>query len=630
MGQLPYWHSVELSAGSRPVLRENEVDLLVENNIGLYQGKSKILNRQNGRLYLTSQRLIYIDNLNAKEYSVSIEHLDIDRLEYTQKFLRSSPKITIFLKKYHRKDKTKSSKETPKYKTIPWICPICSYSNSVTSQINPNNQDYLPVCETCGIKSTPEIIQDALDSTRSSITAEPSSKIPNEVFNASNSAPSQISCPTCTFLNHPSLRNCELCGTILPLNKVNNKSQDENQLFDDRIKIETESSDGLDENKAIQPFIKISFHKTGDKFFFTKLQETLEKFKWERVVNSGNVNKDAKKVTNSSSSNDSSRLVSANNSTIGFGIHKLAQQEEIKTKKNELIINSSLDDLQALLNKANEILELTESFKKINPQDGQPKITNINQVTKNLLNESNDSTSQKLYLQEISRQLSDFLINDRILEEEGGIITMIDLYALYNRGRVGINLISPEELYKSCEYFHQLNLPLVLKKINNVQVVQDVKFNTDTKIIEDIKKFIINFGDEDLGSFKYSSVLKISDSFNWSLTITEEILKVGLDLGELVVDQQISGKFYYLNEFLELDSFDENRFNTIGEQKIIDDESNGNQSTDPTLETNDTTLQLPEVPKNQPFPEAPSHLVEFENKNSTKSSSLKQLEGLQF
>lgn len=626
MGQLPYWHSVELSAGARPILREKEVDVLVENSIGLYQGKSKILNRQNGRIYMTSQRLIYIDNEDSKKYSVAIELADIANIDYTPKFLKSSAKITIFFKKLKKQKAKKITNQS--IRTTTWICPICTFPNSVQTNINPNNTEYLPVCETCGIKSTSEIIQDALNSSKLKEPTTPHKPL----------APKQIACPTCTFLNHPSLRNCELCGTNLPSNQENDdevSNVDELQLFDDRIEIRTESNDGLEESKS--PFIKLSFHKSGDKFFHNKLNENLEKFNWDLVLNSGNVNKDSTKVLN----NDNQDIIQpqSSGSTLGFGIHSLAKQQELKTFKNEQIINSSLDDLQALLNKANEILELTESFKKLSNTDNnlhQRSLTTINQVTKDLLYDSNNESQKKLYLQEISRQLSDFLINDSVLEQQGGIVTLLDLYALFNRGRIGINLISPEELFKSCEFFKSLKLPLILKKINNVLVVQDLKFGfEDGKLIEDIKIFIKNFGDEDQFDFKFTNILKISDAFNWSITITEEVLRIGLNLGELVVDQQISGKFYYLNEFKQLDSFNENRYEETEIQANIDDDGSNN---DQLIEKSDNkasnTFIFPEAPNLQPYPEASTQSIGQNDsvKSSTnhKSKSLLQLEGLQF
>jgi ESCRT-II complex subunit VPS36 len=528
MPQLRYWHSVEVSAGSRPTLREKEVDVLVEDSVGLYQGKSKIINRQNGRLYLTSQRLIYIDNRSPKDMSLSIELTDVKSIDFTPKFLRSSSKITIFFKTL----KPSASKTQTTSRQTTWICPICSFSNDISTNLNYSNAQYIPVCQTCGVKPDVEVIQRAIEASRSNETQRDKPKVPLK----------QTECSACTFLNHPSMRNCEICGSILPMNAINEMSSDTREVFDDRIKIETETEDGLHE--VYTPFIKLSFHKGGDKTFYDRLGQTLEKLQWDKLVQSGQVNRDVLVEQEQEQDLPGSKIM---------GLHRLTQLEENRTRKNEQIINSSLDDLQTLLAKANEIRGLIESFKRLETGDdaSQAKIIpTINQVTQSILRDPSKEDQKRLYLQEISRQLSDFLITDKTLEQEGGIITLIDLYALYNRGRVGFNLISPEELYEACSYFDSLRLPLVLKRINKVLVVQDLKFTSNEALISDIERFIEIYGIEDLFKFKYCNILKASEYFNWSLTITEEILNIGLESGVLCVDQQITGRHFYLNEFM--------------------------------------------------------------------------------
>lgn len=90
------------------------------------------------------------------------------------------------------------------------------------------------------------------------------------------------------------------------------------------------------------------------------------------------------------------------------------------------------------------------------------------------------SDDSKLYYGELARQLAEFLTDNKqwhasisdidsgvtsnqaatnsktgstsytsVLDREGGIITLFDLYAVYNRAR-GVSLISPQDLYKSC------------------------------------------------------------------------------------------------------------------------------------------------------------------------------------
>jgi ESCRT-II complex subunit VPS36 len=531
--QLPFWHAVELSAGSRPVLRENEIDVLVEDGIGLYQGKAKILKRQNGRCYLTSQRIIYIDNANPKKYSLSVELDDVRSTEYTSKFLKSSPKIIIFFK---RTKSSTDSKSTHKNNDISWICPICSFSNIMNEDLNYNNSEVLPVCETCGVKSDKEHIEETVKKYKSNRSQ------PTQIaVTLSQNKPNQITCNVCTFLNHPFLRNCEICGSSLPLNEQNIEILNKQEVFDDRVKIETESSDDLTKDNL---YIKISFHSKGDKVFYDKLQEVLEKFNWDNLLKKGKVNQSVVSKNN--------KLIQNEKKQLSFGIHSITQTENIKNEKNQEIINSSLDDLDALLTKADEISELISSFRQLNQdsEDNRPffKDSDTLSIVNNL--SSGDLKSRRLYIQEISRKISEFLINDGILDEQGGIITLLDLYALFNRGRIGENLISPQDLYDSCLEFQSLKLPLSLKIINKLLVIQrNTEKHNLNKIISDIKEFIEKHGDTDVSHFRFSNVIRVSEFFNWSLNIAEEFLQIALELGELAIDKQIFGKHYYLNLF---------------------------------------------------------------------------------
>lgn len=615
MPQLRYWHSVEVSAGSRPMLREKEVDILVEDSVGLYQGKSKIINRQDGRAYLTSQRLIYIDNVSPKDMSLSIELSDVKKIDFTAKFLRSSSKITVFFKSF----KPSNVRKPTTTRQTTWICPICSFSNQTSTSVNYSDDQFIPACETCGVKPNADVIKMAIDNARSN---EPALAKPMAT------KAQKLECPACTFLNHPSMRNCEICGTVLPINTVNEATADEQEIFDDRIKIETETHDGLEEVSL--PFIKLSFHKGGDKTFLQRLEQTLEKLEWEQLVQRGNVNRNVVPKKHTPERPESR----------GVGLHRLTQIEEDRTRKNEEIINSSLDDLHTLLAKANEIKSLIDSFKRLQTGDEQSQakiIPTINQVTQSILRDPSKDDQKKLYLHEISRQISEFLITDKTLEQEGGIITLMDLYALYNRGRVGFNLISPEQLFGACSQFEALKLPLTLKKMNKVLVVQDLKFSDNDRLTSDIRKFIEIYGIEDTFKFKYCNVLRASEYFNWSLTITEEILDTGLVNGLLCVDQQVTGKHYYLNELFindEITGKVEVRAETAASaevQQFIPEPV----FEDPHPSQIDELFTL-KVPQSAPFPEAPnrednpSYETPIPSTPVRSSKTLLELEGLQF
>ena len=130
---LKQWHYVETTSSGQPVLRENEKDIYVEHPLACYQGKSKILGKQRGRVYLTSQRIIYIDDEAPALQSVALELDDVASVEYSSKFLRKSARLILFLKDALENEGSKTRhSENRSVKKYRWTCPICEALNAVS------------------------------------------------------------------------------------------------------------------------------------------------------------------------------------------------------------------------------------------------------------------------------------------------------------------------------------------------------------------------------------------------------------------------------------------------------------------------------------------------------------------
>lgn len=99
-----WWSRLDLTAGQRPHLKSHEKEHLVQHNVGLYEGKLKAPLFQDGRVYLTSLRLCYVDSKAPATRSLELALADIDSVEYYGGFMRSSPKITIKVKSFSHGD----------------------------------------------------------------------------------------------------------------------------------------------------------------------------------------------------------------------------------------------------------------------------------------------------------------------------------------------------------------------------------------------------------------------------------------------------------------------------------------------------------------------------------------------
>ncbi|KAL3768179.1 hypothetical protein ACHAW5_007913 [Stephanodiscus triporus] len=83
------------------------------------------------------------------------------------------------------------------------------------------------------------------------------------------------------------------------------------------------------------------------------------------------------------------------------------------------------------------------------------------------------------YHKQLARQLGDFLrLNDK-LTKAGGMMTLTDVYCLFNRAR-GTNMISPEDFLKAVDLMKELNLGISKRSFSSgVLVIQADEFDDD-------------------------------------------------------------------------------------------------------------------------------------------------------
>lgn len=152
-------------------------------------------------------------------------------------------------------------------------------------------------CSTCGVKpSLAHILKAAISSAsgRQATTTydapsqpliEPNRSIDSEASGSTDlhsrdvrSLKPQLQCPRCTFLNHPSLLSCELCGTpLVSAQSVGHefasgpsRSESPGPLLDD-------GASAIDHSTEC---VKFSFRAGGDKRFYDRLKGAMQQRKW--------------------------------------------------------------------------------------------------------------------------------------------------------------------------------------------------------------------------------------------------------------------------------------------------------------------------------------------------------------
>ena len=146
-----------------------------------------------------------------------------------------------------------------------WECEVCANRNP--PGLSPAAAR---ICSLCGVPRTSFPL-----SATSVLSQHLSSSLPSSASASLTATPPEqtsIACPACTFLNHPSLRSCEICSTDLPqLKREYTKSTPSSRSI----------TPGFDYDQSSKKMIKISFRKGGDRPFYAVLKRSLKSKAWE-------------------------------------------------------------------------------------------------------------------------------------------------------------------------------------------------------------------------------------------------------------------------------------------------------------------------------------------------------------
>jgi ESCRT-II complex subunit VPS36 len=610
-----FLRQLDLTTALRPSLYDDETLLFVQDSVGLYEGKCKIPNYQNGQAYLTSHRVCYVDNEEPRKYSVAVDLKQIDRTESYAGFLKSSPKITLFPKASKQTSQAIAS-PVPRYASpadalvkslgspsrpyVPspaphrdinatWICPICGFSNKVPPNFDPataNQHTNLPPCQACGIQ--PPLVHmvkaaiaamsnrpsgqygDATPQSRSSMDQDSlygqgaiSTPPPQKNGNS-------MTCTRCTFKNHPSLTTCEICGASLTASgdrrlKLMNESARRPESPGPTLN--TESIIGNDTIETI----KFSFRAGGDKVFHERLKGALVQRKW--------LLQSAPPVPAPFAQNDANTTDASNGYTQQtarsprvVGIAGLERRGAQLRANNQAVIGSAFEDLEALMTSAKEVIAMAEQFRA-----QSCSADSITPEARSLLNESasalgltttkdmlgSGSASESLYVTELSRNLAEFLTDDRrgVLRREGGIISLVDLWAVFNRLRNGIELVSPLDFEKAAKMWETLQLPIRLRRFKSGLLVVQERSRTDEKTIASILAWLREPSMDGLagklsgevaapnGFGRSTTAQETAERFGWSVGVASEELEMAEDIGAICRDQCLDGVRFWENQF---------------------------------------------------------------------------------
>lgn len=368
-------------------------------SVGLYAGSSKLPQQQDGTAYLTSHRIIYIDSRDARTKSGYLPLAHVKMTEYYAGFLKSSPKVILGLKSDDGEDAAEGSRAqlarmqdelanatasatlstgpvAPSSSTMSpasqerWICPVCSFSN------NTGPTDGVDACQLCGVKRDPRAVI---------VVAPPPASRPRPLSSSNAAAPPatkdtarvEIACPTCTFLNHPSMPRCEICDSALGSEPIATPNAGGVQTGVSSL---TPSPGTTPRTRPSTPAppppaettVKLSFRKGGDRAFNEALGHAMRRAAWKASSSISNTNHKSSGRPSPAPSprpppsriDIDGRSTPSSSASTGpvVGIDGLLTAYNSRSAAQRSDMSDALRDLEAFMAKAKQMVDLAENL----------------------------------------------------------------------------------------------------------------------------------------------------------------------------------------------------------------------------------------------------------------------------
>ncbi|WWD17362.1 hypothetical protein CI109_101803 [Kwoniella shandongensis] len=521
-----YWSTWSPSRRGASVINSLERDLGEEwigswNDVGLYEGNNKIPSYQSLSVNLTTHRIILIPD-TTDSYSSSSStagpskiapipslqtHLsNVRQTEFYTGFMRSSPKITLFLGATPPSLLSNGSSSTSKLSvgstsngngngTGPsdssssstfgvganantaetgWTCRVCGYVNSTSSSNGATSLSRASLkCGLCGIPYTSQIQSQTSNPPSRTLTPLPNSTLTTTMTSDASSSPStsqvddkMVACPACTFFNSRFLRNCEICTTPLPVSKYNSTTTAQKQSpiitngggsFGS-----TTTAVGSATTEGKMDIVRLSFRRGGSQEVYKRLKAVLGDKAWERERDGG-------RTAGAGGSGSGEGGLGSVRSVAG--IDGILQSMDLSAKAQDEHMQSAFADLEALMLRAGEMVRLAQSINnKLTQQQasasasgGGPSEEEATMIRTSLVQLGLAAPAltkemvrdEKRYREGLARELGGLLTGHRdrgggneglMVGKKGrGVIGLDEVWGLWMRAR-GVALLAPSVL----------------------------------------------------------------------------------------------------------------------------------------------------------------------------------------
>lgn len=306
--------------------------------------------------------------------------------------------------------------------------------------------------------------------------------------------------------------------------------------------------------RKISQDVGIKFHADNKMEFLDIFSKVHSKKSWEKVVQKTIV----RGSTTSSFPQSPQTLQEENFSANNAGIGGIIRRQEKNLQSVDLLAKSAMADLDTLIDQARDVVAVVNRYAsylqenrrlKDNEDDSSETSTQIAEASEmesimqsiGIVSPVTRLSAGRLFHEQLARQIADLMHDQSRLQRLGGMITLTDLYCIYNKAR-GTELVSPNDLLGACEKLRDLQVGISLRKFSSGVKVLELDGFDDVQFWKNLSNFV--------ESKNGASAGLISVHFGLSLIITKEKLLIAEQRGLLCRDESVRGLHFYVNKFL--------------------------------------------------------------------------------
>mmetsp|Transcript_15225 Transcript_15225/g.45951 ORF Transcript_15225/g.45951 Transcript_15225/m.45951 type:complete len:422 (+) Transcript_15225:178-1443(+) len=237
------------------------------------------------------------------------------------------------------------------------------------------------------------------------------------------------------------------------------------------------------------------------------------------------------------------------------GVAALLEREQQRVAASDRVMDTALHDLQALMGQAQDMVALAEQFRAAlarQPLENADEEVVANGLAEDLVSMGiaapvTKEAAGRQYHVRLARELAAFLATP--MERAGGLLTLPDVYCLFNRAR-GLELVSPDDLLQAVKQLPAVGAPFELREFSDgVRVLQSLSHSTQ-QVCARIGKLVGGGGD---GPGPAVSAASVAAALQVPVAVAARHLQTAEEAGTLCRDEGgPEGLRFYRNFFAQV------------------------------------------------------------------------------